>query len=124
LWLRVGLPPIYDVETSSEGVGPTLNMMNSSCCSQMDIVMWAPPAVSPRSTMFWHSVVAGQLPLRSVLCRAVRGGTVLDHGLGILAGGNRFLYIRTYLHALGILHFTEALRKFHDETLETGRKRL
>ena len=38
--------------------------------------------------MFWHSVVAGQLPLRSVLCRTLRGGTVLDHGLGILAGGN------------------------------------
>jgi hypothetical protein len=50
--------------------------------------MWAPPAVSPTSAMFWHSVLAGQLPLRSVLCRAVRGGTVFEHGLGILAGGN------------------------------------
>ena len=50
-------------------------------------VMWAPPAVSPTSDVFWHSVLAGQLPLRSVLCRAVRGGTVFDHGLGILAGG-------------------------------------
>jgi hypothetical protein len=50
--------------------------------------MWAPPAVSPTSAMFWHRVLAGQLPLRSVLCRAVRGGTVLDHGLGIFAGGN------------------------------------
>jgi hypothetical protein len=50
--------------------------------------MWASPAVSPTSAMCWPSVLAGQLPLRSVLCRAVRGGTVLDHGLGILAGGN------------------------------------
>ena len=38
--------------------------------------------------MFWPSVLAGQLPLRSVLCRTVHGGTVLDHGLGVLAGGN------------------------------------
>jgi hypothetical protein len=74
--------------------------------------------------MFWHSFLAGQLPLRSVLCRTVRGGTVFEHGLGILAGGNRFLYIRTYLHAQGILRFTEALRKFHVEILETGLKRL
>ena len=51
LWFRVRLPLFYDVETSSEGVGPTLNMMNSSCCSQRDIVMWAPPAVSPRSNV-------------------------------------------------------------------------
>jgi hypothetical protein len=52
--------------------------------------MWTPPAVSHTSAMFRPSVLAGQLPLRSVLCRAVRGGTVLDHGLGILAGnGNQ-----------------------------------
>jgi hypothetical protein len=48
-------------------------------------VMWAPPAVSPTSAMFWPSVLAGQLPLRSVLCRTVSGGTVLDHGLEICA---------------------------------------
>ena len=50
--------------------------------------MWAPPAVSPTSAMFWPSVLAGQLPLRRFLCRAVRGGTVLDNGLGILASRN------------------------------------
>ena len=43
---------------------------------------------SPTSAMFWLSVLAGQLPLRSFPRRAVRGGTVLDHGLGILASRN------------------------------------
>jgi hypothetical protein len=42
--------------------------------------------------------------------------------LGFLQAGK--MYIRTYLHAQGILRFTEALRKFHVETLETGLKRL
>ena len=37
--------------------------------------------------MFWHSFLAGQPPVRSVLCRTVRGGTVSEHGLRILAGG-------------------------------------
>ena len=85
-------------------------------------VMWAPPAVSPRSTMFWHFVLAGQLPLRSVLCRTVRGGIVLDHGLGILAGGNMDCCI--YEDICRRRAFYVSLCKFHVETLETGLKRL
>ena len=30
MWFRVGLPPIYDVETPSEGIGPSLNMLKNS----------------------------------------------------------------------------------------------
>ena len=30
MWFRVGLPPIYDVETPSERVGLSLNMLKNS----------------------------------------------------------------------------------------------
>ena len=29
LWFRVGPPPVYDVETPSGGVGPSLNMLEN-----------------------------------------------------------------------------------------------
>ena len=95
---RVGLPPIYDVETPSDARGLSLNMLKIMVSLRPRAYFMLRVAkgycdvgtscsIAQVHKMFWHSFLAGQPPVRSVLCRTVRGGTVSEHGLRILAGG-------------------------------------